>query len=156
MTLFLFQKKVIFSARKTIEENFDGLITFDTIDVNIGDGLQEDGQFIAPESGTYGFTFSGTTGYEKSGTIVSVYKDGNEHHYIHDGNVADCNNNINGSWMIKLAKGQVVHLEVTIGKLTAYSDTPVIFTGNLLMLDECLPFIMEWRRRRSLMSDYTQ
>ena len=118
-------------------DGFDGLISYDTIDENYGNGLQYDGKFIAPESGTYGFTFSGRTGNEKSTTGVRVYKDGNFHHYIWDGNAADDYNNINGSWMMKLAKGQVVHLEVTKnGKLEADSYVPVIFTGNLLMLDE--------------------
>ena len=88
------------------------------------------------KSGTYGFTFSGVTGYEASATQVQVFKDGNEHHVIYDGNEADNCNNINNSWMMKLAKGQVVHLTVTDGKLYATSHFPVIFTGNLLMLDE--------------------
>ena len=141
MTLFLFQKKVIFSARKTSGDEFDGPITFDTINVNIGGGMQSNGKFIAPESGTYGFTFSGVTVFEKSvTTYVMVHKDGNFHHYIYDGNVKGVNNNINGSWMMKLAKGQVVHLDVTVGSLYVETSTasivPVIFTGNLLMLDE--------------------
>jgi len=125
------KKKVIFSALKKGRVNFDGLITFDTIDVNVGDGLQANGKFIAPESGTYGFTFSGVTGIEKSFTMVKVYKDGNEHHVISDANKADILNNINGSWMMKLAKGQVVHLDVTNGTLML-----PVFHGNLLMLDE--------------------
>ena len=86
MTLFLFQKKVLFSARKTIDEEFYGTLTYDTIDVNVGDGLQANGNFIAPESGTYGFTFSSRTGQEKSNTGVWVYKDGKDHHYIYEGN----------------------------------------------------------------------
>lgn len=135
MTLFLFQKKVIFSAWKTSGYSFNGSITYDTMDVNIGGGMQSNGEFIAPESGTYGFTFSGVTGFEKSVTYVKVFKDGNFHHDIYDGNVADYGNNINSSWMMKLAKGQVVHLDIT-GKLYADSESQVIFTGNLLMLDE--------------------
>jgi len=134
------KKKVIFSARKisssSFDVDFDGPIAYDTIDVNIGGGMQSNGKFIAPESGTYGFTFSAATGSEKSETLVRVYKDDNFHHDIYDGNEADIYNNINGSWMMKLAKGQVVHLEVGFGKLQAYSQLPVIFTGNLLMLDE--------------------
>ena len=136
MTLFLFQKKVIFSARKTRENGFNGLITYDTIDINIGGGLQTNGKFIAPESGTYGFTFSAVTGSEKSATQVGVYKDGKFHHYIYDGNEANEFNNINSSWMMKLTKGQVVHLTVTYGKLSTYFAYTVTFTGNLLMLDE--------------------
>ena len=146
MTLFLFQKKVLFSARKTTKRNFFGKLTYDTIDVNVGDGLQANGKFIAPESGTYGFTFSGLTGggmdYGVGGnntrTLVKVFKDGNLHHHIFEGCPGHSASNINSSWMMKLAKGQVVHLEATI---TAYSskrdiEISVIFTGNLLMLDE--------------------
>ena len=74
MTLFLFQKKVIFSARKTSGDGFNGLITYDTIDVKIGGGMQEDGKFIAPESGTYGFTFSAMTGFGKSETMKYKFR----------------------------------------------------------------------------------
>merc|ERR1711953_897013 len=129
-------KKVIFSARKRSGGDFDGDFDVDTIYVNIGGGMQANGKFIAPESGTYGFTFSGRTGSEKSSTSVRVYKDGHLHHSIYEGNVADWGNNINSSWMMKLAKGQVVHLNVYDGKLYATFLFPVIFTGNLLMLDE--------------------
>ena len=144
MTLFLFQKKVIFSARKRRGHNFNGPITYDTIDVNVGDGLQANSRFIAPESGIYEFTFSALTGVEKYetwakskglGTWIRVYKDGNPRHYMHERN-DDIVNNINSNWMMKLAKGQGVHLWVSIGKLSARSAFPVIFTGNLLMLDE--------------------
>ena len=144
MTLFLFQKKVIFSAEKKRGSSFHGQITYDTIDVNIGDGLQTNGKFIAPESGTYGFTFSGVTANEKSNTGVKVYKDGNIHHEIVESpsTAASSNDNnikaTNNSWMMKLAKGQVVHLDVAVGKLFAGSEhfkLSVIFTGNLLMLD---------------------
>ena len=136
MTLFLFQKKVIFSARKRGGGSFDGPITYDTIDVNVGDGMQSNGKFIAPESGTYGFTFSGVTYDKKSYPKVEVYKDDYSHHYIYEPNVSDYHKKINSSWMMKLAKGQRVHLWVSIGKLSACSAFPVIFTGNLLMLGE--------------------
>ena len=137
MTLFLFQKKVLFSARKKTEGKFHGKLTYDTIDVNVGDGLQANGNFIAPESGTYGFTFSGLTASLKgreTWTAVEVYKDGNHHHVIFRGNPGHSANNINSSWMMKLAKGQVVHLELYIQKKGA--ELSVIFNGNLLMLDE--------------------
>ena len=135
MTSFLLQKKVIFSARKTSGFAFDGSITYDTIYVNVGNGMQSSG-FIAPESGTYGFTFSGVKNDKKSYPKVEVYKDDYSHHYIYEPNVSDYHKKINSSWMMKLAKGQRVHLTVTDGKLYATSHFPVIFTGNLLMLDE--------------------
>ena len=145
MTLFLFQKKVLFSARKTTKRNFFGKLTYDTIDVNVGDGLQANGNFIAPESGTYGFTFSGLTASDnglKTLTAVEVYKDGNRilplPFTIFNGIPGDSANNINSSWMMKLAKGQVVHLDLYIGNnySSGPKDISVIFTGNLLMLDE--------------------
>ena len=137
--MFLFQKKIVFAARKTSGYDFSGRITsYDIVDINEGAGFdQQSGKFRAPEGGTYFFTFSGmTSGYPKSVTRVRVYKDGSEHHYISDANKADTGNNINGSWMSSLSKGEEVHLEVTGGKLRASSNRPVIFTGNLLKLDE--------------------
>ena len=136
--MFLFQKKIVFAARKTSGYDFSGRITsYDIVDINEGAGFdQQTGKFRAPEGGTYFFTFSGVTGYPKSETRVRVYKDGSQHHFIVDGNDAAIGNNINGSWMTSLSKGEEVHLEVFHGKLSADSDEPVIFTGNLLKLDE--------------------
>ena len=135
--MFLFQKKIFFAARKTSGDNFDGAITYDIVDINEGAGFdQQTGKFRAPEGGTYFFTFSGLTSNSKSSTYVRVYKDGSLHHVIADENEAAFGNNINGSWMTSLSKGEEVHLQVTAGKLWADSYQPVIFTGNLLKLDE--------------------
>ena len=133
-----FQKKIVFAARKTSGDNFDGEITdYDIVDINEGAGFdQQSGKFRAPEGGTYFFTFSGMSWRSKSWTYVRVYKDGSLHHIIADGNAADWGHNINGSWMTSLSKGEEIHLEVTAGKLYASSNYPVIFTGNLLKLDE--------------------
>jgi len=131
------QKKIFFAARKTSGGHFDGAITYDIVDINEGAGFdQQSGKFRAPEGGTYFFAFSGVTGTSKSLTYVRVYKDGSQHHVIVDDNVADTGNNINGSWMSSLSKGEEVHLRVYTGKLYANSNWPVIFTGNLLKLDE--------------------
>merc|ERR1719367_1289164 len=99
--------------------------------------MQSNGKFIAPEDGTYSFTFSAVTGDTRSHqyTIVRVLDQNNNiHNSIFDN--AGFLNNINSSWMMKLAKGQFIHLNVSFGKLKAGSDRPIIFTGNLLMLDE--------------------
>ena len=136
--MVLFQKKILFAARKTSGGHFDGAITsYDIVDINEGAGFdQQTGKFRAPEGGTYFFTFSGRSGRPKSPTYVRVYKDGSQHHFIYDGNGAVFHNNINGSWMTSLSKGEEVHLSVTAGKLSASPNEPVIFTGNLLKLDE--------------------
>ena len=80
----------------------------------------------------FGFPFSGRTGKPKSATRVRVYKGDSLHHVI----AAETGNNINGSWMTHLFKGEEIHLKVTVGKLFASSNVPVIFTGNLLKLDD--------------------
>ena len=138
MTSFLLQKKVIFSARKTSGFAFDGSITYDTIDVNVGNGMQSSG-FIAPESGTYGFTFFAPS---LVNSRVNAYKNGNLYHSIYarfDGNSGIRWRLLNSSWMTKLTKGQVVHLEVVEGILSCKSVNDkyqMIFTGNLLMSHE--------------------
>ena len=148
--MFLFQKKIFFAARKTSPgASFDGtptqtrvggaITSYDIVDINEGAGFdQQTGKFRAPEGGTYFFTFSGVTSESESTsyTSVRVYKDGRKHHVIADDNDAATGNNINGSWMTSLSKGEEVHLEVLRGKLHASSTYPVIFTGNLLKLDE--------------------
>ena len=58
------------------------------------------------------------------------------HHFISDVQAAETYNNINSIWMMKLSKGEEVYLEVDTGKLWATSGVKVIFTGNLLKLDE--------------------
>ena len=136
MTLVLFQKKVFFALRKSGEHSkFSGRINFDTT-ADVLEGITEmtSSTFIAPLDGAYGFTFSGTTGDEKSATRVQVYKDGIKHHQIYEGNATDTLNNINTSWMMRLTKGQKVHLEVVDGSLYIRDYMPVIFTGNLVSI----------------------
>ena len=54
---------VIFSAERTEGGNFDGLITFDNSNINVGDGMDyQNGRFITPITGVYSFTLSGITG----------------------------------------------------------------------------------------------
>ena len=148
MTLFPFQKKIFFAAYKkpSTAGSVDGEITYDIADINEGAGFdQQSGKFRAPEGGTYFFTFSGVTGKPKSSTYVCVYKDGSVHHFISDPNASDNYNNINSSWMMVLSKGSEVYLSVLYGKLYAYSHLAVIFTGNLLKLDN-------WRHHNCLIS----
>ena len=73
---------------------------------------------------------------DPSVTYVRVYKDGNQQHGIGDYNAADWGNNLSSSWLMQLSKDEEVYLSVTWGKLRATSGVPVIFTGNLLKLDD--------------------
>ena len=135
--MFLFQKNIFFVAYKTSGGDFSGEITYDRADINEGAGFdKQTGKFRAPEGGTYYFTFSGMSGKKKSVINVGVHKEGSVQHLIVEGNEADYWNNINSSWMMVLAKGEDVYLKVSYGKLYAHSRVPVIFTGNLLKLDD--------------------
>ena len=54
---------VIFSAERTEGGNFDGIVTFDTSNINVGDGMDyQNGRFITPMTGVYSFTLSAITG----------------------------------------------------------------------------------------------
>ena len=136
MTLFLFQKKIFFQARKTSEwSSSDWYDIYDIVDINEGEGFDKYyGRFSAPRFGTYEFTFSAVTG-NVSSTTVRVTTSGSLHHYIVDRNDAGTGNNIHSSWLMKLSMREIVHVDVYEGTLYATSNTPVIFTGNLLELD---------------------
>ena len=135
-----FQKNVLFCVRKTNGYNFDGLITYDVVDVNIGSAMSiNSGIFVAPEAGTYEFSFSGVTMSGRCQAKILVYKDGIVQHIIYDGNFNTPYNNIKSSWMMKLAKGQKIYLKITQGMLHAISadhfTIHTLFTGNLLKRD---------------------
>ena len=116
--------------------NFGGLITFDHIETNEGGGFNgRTGRFRAPVAGLYGFSFSGVTSSDISWTRISVVKDEKLHHYILDGNGSG-HNNIGGSWMIKLGRGNEVYLKLENGNLYAAPTDFVHFTGQLLKADE--------------------
>ena len=59
-----------------------------------------------------------------------------KHDFIGDENDKDVCNNFNSSWMMKLSQGEEVHLKVYINTLYADPNMPLIFTGNLLKLDD--------------------
>ena len=63
-----------------------------------------------------------------------MLKDGKQHHRIPDTN--NVRNNIGGSWMLKLRKGEETYLQVTTGKLFADLNIFMHFNGQLLKADE--------------------
>lgn len=86
-------------------------------------------------AGIYGFSFAGTTcPHTKYYSEVLVLKDGKQHHRIQDAN--NVRNNIGGSWMLKLRKGEETYLQVTTGKLFADLNIFMHFNGQLLKADE--------------------
>eukprot|EP00093_Oithona_nana_P000534 00534.XXX_1778_1185_1 [CDS] Oithona nana genome sequencing. len=110
------QRKVFFSAMKKGDESgedFNGIITFNHIEVNEGGGFNKaTGRFRAPVAGTYEFGFSAVTGLQRTRNWVAVFKGGSWHHNIYDGNLAHASNNIGSSWMFKLRRNEEVYLNV--------------------------------------------
>merc|ERR1719323_2361596 len=75
---------VAFNAVKRRGGNFNGLITFDSADVNLGESFNpSSGEFVAPHTGNYYFSLSGVTGTNKGVTTISVSRNG-EVFYVND------------------------------------------------------------------------
>ena len=80
------------------------------------------GTFTAPEDGYYVFGFKGATGrHSKSWTVVHVYLGNTWKSQISDGNQSDSSNNITGTWIWALRKGESVRLKVPYHKLSVWN-----------------------------------
>ena len=130
------ETKVIFNAVRNSGHDFRGSITYDRLDVNFGNGFDiESGTFTVPTSGTYRFSFSGQSGYEKLvHTVVNVKKNGRTNFKIGDYNdaVKGDLNNLSYTWLMNLTQNDKVKLYASYGYLLANSDYPVTFTGELI------------------------
>ena len=131
---------VIFSAQRTQGKNFDGWVTFDQANVNVGEGMDFlHGKFLTPASGIYSFTFSGITGYtQTSYTTIDVLKNGIQAFKIlHDARGQNQNsggkgNNLSYSWMLDLKANDVIQLYISHNAMYADAENHVIFTGQLI------------------------
>ena len=131
--------KVIFNARKTDGNTaFEGFITFNEIDVNIGNG-HDGAKFVAPISGLYKFSFFGVTGYGYPGlptnyTMINVMKNYVMKYVIFDDNNENYHvgNNLAMTWIWDLKKEEHVAFEVTGRRVVATYSSPIIFTGELI------------------------
>ena len=138
MLLQILNTKVIFNAQKTEEGNAGGYLTFDQVDINIGDGFDgSSGIFRAPLSGIYRMSFSGqSAAYIIDYTQIMVYKNGYPIFFITDGNEAEKadGNNVSYTWIMRLVKGDELKLASVHG-LFANSYEPLTFTGELIHIE---------------------
>ena len=133
MSFQILNTKVIFNAQKTEEGNAGGYLTFDQVDINIGDGF--DGRiFKVPVSGIYKMSFSGQFFIEF--TSIRVYKNGSYMFDIYDGNEAEKAdvNNVSYTWVMRLVKGDALKL-YSFNHLHAESYAPLTFTGELIHIE---------------------
>ena len=118
--------------------NVNDDLTFDIVDINIGDGFDRtSGFFTVPVSGIYKMSFSGQSGYDKFDfTRIRVYKNGYNQFYIYDGNDAEKAdiNNISYTWIMKLVKGDKVKL-YSSNYLYVGVWARLTFTGELIHIE---------------------
>ena len=128
--------KVAFSAQKTSGNSFNGDITYDSVPVNISPTPTRmnarTGEFTAPVSGTYVFSFSAMTGTSSGYVVIDVLKNDVSLFEIKDGNSNGDSNNISYSWMSVLNSGDKIKLSVRRHQLYADLDDIVLFNGFLL------------------------
>ena len=129
---------MIFNAQKTEGENVIGDLTFDRVDINIGNALDgPSGMFKVPISGTYQMTFSGQSAFYKiDSTKIRVYKNGSDMFHINDGNIAEKANanNVSYIWMMTLVQGDELKL-YSDKYLYAYGYNTLTFTGELIHIE---------------------
>ena len=140
----LLNTKVIFNAQKTRNNVASGYLTFNQVEINIGDGFnQSSGVFTAPIGGIYKMSFSGITGVaENSGSTsgwVNVHKNELSMFGIYDldntyGEETYVGRNLAYTWMMKLIKGD--KLKLNSYNIHAEDLTPVTFTGELIRIED--------------------
>ena len=126
---------MIFNAQKTKGANFKGTLTFDQVDINIGDGFDgSSGIFKVPVTGTYKMNFSGQSGRnEINYTFILFYKNGSVMFEISDVDTAENakGKNVSYTWIMTLVKGDELKLE-SVNYLCVFSDEPLTFSGELI------------------------
>ena len=129
--------KVIFQAEKTDGGNaFNGEIKFNNITLNIGNAIDQEGVFRAPMDGTYRFSFSAATGFEKYAlnAEVLVYQNGTYKFSIVDSNNEGWSdgNNLSYSWIWSMTEGETVTFGVSV---LADGIIPQLLAAGLDQLD---------------------
>ena len=126
--------RALFSAYRSSGGHFDGIVTFDVVDIDKENQLdKESGIFKCKVPGVYLFSLSGEA--TTDGTdYVSVYVNNDFKFIIAD---TDKSNyaNLSYSWTLKLSLDDQVQLKVATGKMYASPTERVYFTGLLIHAD---------------------
>ena len=124
------QTKVIFEARRTTAMWGSGTISFNKVEINIGDGFHGS-EFTVPIDGIYKLTFSCP---ELGRNTVKLFKNGDyEMIIMEEWNTDDVDGNIQSSiWMMKLVKGDKLKLKASDLIFSDSNKYPAIFTGELI------------------------
>merc|ERR1712062_640496 len=119
--------KAFFSAYKASGSNFNGIVTFDTIDTDTDNQLdKESGVFTCKIPGTYLFTFSGGAG-SKGTDIVGVFvNDVRKFKFQEDDEPFI---NLSNIWTLELSVDDKVQLKADSGKFYSDNDYPISFSG---------------------------
>ena len=126
--------RALFSAYTSSRGHFDGIVTFDVVDIDTDNQLdKESGIFKCKVPGVYLFSFSGEASTDGT-DYVSVYVN-NDYKFI----IADTDKsnyaNLSYSWTLKLSLDDQVQLKVAEGKMYSSSTERVYFTGLLIHAD---------------------
>ena len=130
--------KAFFSSYKSSGGSFDGIVTFDTIDIDTDNQLdKERGVFSCKIPGTYLFTFNGVTSNAVDFVRVEVKVNdiGKFNIYDRDESRSTKNANLGYTWSLQLSVDDQVQLKVTAGALYSGSNERVTFTGLLVHAD---------------------
>ena len=131
MSFQILNTRVIFNAQNNEWGNVKGDLTFNRVDINIGDGFDgSSGIFKVPLSGIYKMSFSGQSANGRfENTSIRVYKNGSYMFHIYDGNAAEnaYANNVSYTWIMRLVEGDKVKLN-SMNYLYPY----LTFTGELI------------------------
>ena len=138
MSFQILNTRVIFNAQNNEWSNVKGDLTFNRVDINIGDGFDgSSGIFKVPVSGIYKMSFSGQSGYNKFvATSIWVYKNGDLMLDIWDSNDAEKAdaNNVSYTWIMRLVKGEDLKL-YSYNYLNTGKYEPLTFTGELIHIE---------------------
>ena len=125
----LFQNTV-FSAIKTSESNFNGVITYN--EVVIGQDIidKDSGIFTCKTPGTYLLFFTGRA--NASGTHIELFLNTQRKRYFHDNDDATHARTVSFTWTMVLAAGDQVYLKIGSGEYYVNAEEHITFQGFLL------------------------
>ena len=131
----LHSDRIVFSAIKNSGSNFNGLIIYNKVPINIGSGMNRgSGTFVAPRTDLYVFSVSALSGIATGHLIISVLKNGRCMLKIADGKVLNGQNNIAYNWIDHMKKGDTLKLTITGHLIYTDSDDFVFFNGYSLVI----------------------